>query len=317
MSEPSTPATGVPVCYRHPGRETYIHCQRCGRPICPDCMRDAAVGFQCPECIAEGRRTVRTPRTRFGGLATGLASGRASLTSLVLIGINVAVWLLITATGGNRSRLLGWLELLPQGRCTPGAASSGMFFPWVHSEAVCSTVSGHWVPGVADGAYWQLLTSAFTHVALMHIAFNMLALYILGPQLELAVGRARFLAIYLISALTGSAAVYWLAPVYQSTVGASGAVFGLMGALLVVALTVRADVQGILVWIGINFLLTVSVSGISWQGHLGGFVGGTLVAAVLALAPRGPRRTAYQVAGMTAVAALAVAAIVLRTAALA
>jgi membrane associated rhomboid family serine protease len=279
-------------------------------------MRDAAVGFQCPECIAEGRRTVRAPRTRFGALSTGLANGRASVTSLVLIGINVAVWLAITASGGDRSRLLGWLELLPQGRCTPGN-QAGVFFPRVHSEAVCSTVSGHWVPGVADGAYWQLLTSAFTHVALLHIAFNMLALYILGPQLELAVGRARFLALYLISALAGSAAVYWLAPAYQSTVGASGAIFGLMGALLIVALTVRADVQGILMWIGINFLLTVSVSGISWQGHVGGFVGGTLVAAALTLAPRGPRRTTYQVAGMAVVAALAVVAIVLRTAALA
>jgi membrane associated rhomboid family serine protease len=278
-------------------------------------MRDAAVGFQCPECIAEGRRTVRAPRTRFGALSSGLANGRASVTSLVLIGINVAVWLAITVTGGDRSRLVGWFELLPRGRCTPGG-QSGMFFPRIHSEAVCSTVSGHWVPGVADGAYWQLLTSAFTHVALMHIAFNMLALYILGPQLELAVGRARFLALYLISALAGSAAVYWLAPAYQSTVGASGAVFGLMGALLVVALTVRADVQGILMWIGINFLLTVSVSGISWQGHVGGFVGGTLIAAALALAPRGPRRTTYQVGGMAVVAALAVVAIVLRTAAL-
>jgi membrane associated rhomboid family serine protease len=279
-------------------------------------MRDAAVGFQCPECIAEGRRTVRAPRTRFGGLSTGLANGRASITSLVLIGINVAVWLAITATGGDRSRLVTWLQLLPQGRCTPGDRS-GFYFPRVHSEAVCSTVSGHWVPGVADGAYWQLLTSAFTHVALLHIAFNMLALYILGPQLELAVGRARFLALYLISALAGSAAVYWLAPAYQSTVGASGAIFGLMGALLIVALTVRADVQGILMWIGINFLLTVSVSGVSWQGHVGGFVGGTLIAAALALAPRGPRRTTYQVGGMAIVAALAVLAIVLRTAALA
>ena len=316
MSEPTTPATGVPVCYRHPGRETYIHCQRCGRPICPDCMRDAAVGFQCPDCIQEGRRTVRAPRTRFGALGSGLANGRAAITSMVLIGINVAVWLAVTVSGGDRSRLLPWLELLPQGRCTP-SAEVGVFFPRIHSEGLCTSMPAHWVPGVADGAYWQLFTSAFTHVAFLHIAFNMLALYILGPQLEQAVGRARFLALYLVSALTGSAAVYWLAPAYQSTLGASGAVFGLMGALLIVALTMRADVQGILVWIGINFLLTVSVSGISWQGHVGGFVGGTLVAAALALAPRGPRRTAYQVGGISAVAALAVVAIVLRTAALA
>jgi membrane associated rhomboid family serine protease len=279
-------------------------------------MREAAVGFQCPECIAEGRRTVRTPRSRFGAVSAGLATGSASITSLVLIGINAAVWLAITVTGGDRSRLLPWLELLPQGRCTP-SGQSGVFFPRVHSEALCSRVSGQWVPGVADGAYWQLLTSAFTHVALMHIAFNMLALYVLGPQLELAVGRARFLALYLLSALAGSAAVYWLAPEFQPTVGASGAIFGLMGGLLVVALTVRADVQGILVWIGINFLLTVTVSGISWQGHLGGFVGGVLVAGVLALAPRGPRRTAYQVGGLAVIGVLILLAIVLRTAALA
>jgi membrane associated rhomboid family serine protease len=183
-------------------------------------------------------------------------------------------------------------------------------------QAVC-TGGGHWYPGVADGAYWQLLTSAFTHVAPLHLAFNMFALFVLGPQLETVIGRSRYLALYLLSALAGSTLVYWAAPQLQPTVGASGAIFGLMGALLVVALKLRVNAQGILMWIGINFVLTLSVSGISWEAHLGGFLGGVLVAAILVYSPRGPRRTTYQVAGMGAFALLLLLAIVVRTAALA
>lgn len=304
MTENPSPQVGAPTCYRHPGRETYIRCQRCDRPICPDCMRDAVVGFQCPDCVAEGSRATRSGRTAFGGLRPS----NAGLTSFVLIGINAIVWLMIVASGGNSSRLLAWLELRPNSVC---ATDRGGFDV---TRAVCEG-RGDWLPGVADGAYWQLLTSAFTHVQPLHIAFNMFALYILGPQLELAIGRLRFLALYLLSALTGSALVYWAAPEYQATVGASGAIFGLMGALLVVALRVRANAQGILMWIGINFVLTLSVSGISWQGHLGGFVGGLLVAGILVYAPRA-RRTMFQVSGMVVVAAVTALLIIARTAAL-
>ena len=130
-----------------------------------------------------------------------------------------------------------------------------------------------------------MLTSTFTHVEIWHIGFNMLALWVLGPQLELAIGRARFLALYLLSGLAGSALVYWAAPVNQSTLGASGAVFGLMAALLVVAFKVKADYQQILIWIGINAVLTF-VFGFSWQGHLGGFLGGLAIAGILVYAPR-------------------------------
>ena len=272
-------------------------------------MRDASVGFQCPECVAEGKRTTRSGRTAFGGLRPT----DAGITSFVLIGINAVVWLAIVATGGNASRLLDYLELRARGFCDLG---NGLISVSV-DQAACTAHGATWMPGVSDGAWWQLLTSTFTHVALLHIAFNMFALYILGPQLELVVGRARFLALYLLSGLAGSALVYWAAPEYQATVGASGAIFGLMGALLVVALKLRAQVQGILVWIGINFFLTISVSGISWQGHLGGFVGGVVIAGILVYAPRGPRRTTVQVAGLVAVGAVIALAIVLRTAALA
>ena len=160
---------------------------------------------------------------------------------------------------------------------------------------MCTAQGQTWVPGVADGAYWQLLTSAFTHIEVWHIGFNMLALWVLGPQLEMAVGRVRFLALYLLSALAGSTLVYWLADPAGSTIGASGAVFGLMGALLVLAVKVRGDVRGILTWVGINAVITFLFPNISWQGHLGGFLGGALIAAMLVYAPR-KRRTAWQVA---------------------
>ena len=288
MSTPGTPPTGAseqeaPVCYRHTDREAHIRCQRCDRRICPDCMRPAAVGFQCPGCVQEGSRQTRSGRTAYGGRR----SGNPALTSQVLIGINVVVWLAIVSTGWRRSPLVDYLALLPRG---------GLF----------NTGGGQvqQIDGVADGAAWQLVTSMFTHVELAHIGFNMLALWVLGPQLELALGRTRFLVLYFVSGLAGSAMVMWFAQPYQATLGASGAIFGLMGGLLVVALKVGGDVRGLLTWIGINFVFTFLFIGrISWQGHVGGLVGGMLVAAVLVYAPR-QRRTLWQVAGVVLVVML-------------
>lgn len=300
----------MPTCYRHPGRETYIKCQRCERPICPDCMRDAAVGFQCPTCVAEGAKTTRSGRTAYGGLRPT----NAGITSMVIIALNAAVWLVLSATGRYASELYNRLALLPAGRCVP-TDSPGQFFPNVTTEQVCSAQGQTWIPGVADGAYWQLFSSAFMHIELWHIGFNMLALWVLGPQLELAIGRVRFIALYLLSALAGSTLVYWLAPTAGSTLGASGAVFGLMGALLVLAVKGRGDVRGILTWVGLNAVITVLFPNISWQGHLGGFLGGVVIAALLVYAPR-QRRTVWQVAGLIAVAVVLVVALAARTIAL-
>jgi len=263
------------------------------------------VGFQCPECISEGARSTRSGRTAYGGIRPG----NPGLTSLALIALNAAVWLLVLATGGYGSRVLDWLWLRPNGLCEVG--SRGYELP----QASCAG-QGTWHPGVADGAWWQLVTSAFTQVDVLHIGFNMLALWILGPQLEAAIGRARFLALFLISALAGSAVVYWLSPAYQPTLGASGAIFGLMGALLVLALKVRANPQQLLLWIGINIVFTFTGAHISWQGHLGGFVGGALVAAVLAWSPR-VHRARWQVAGLGALTVALVVAVAVRTAVLA
>ncbi len=298
MSTPETPPTGAseqqaPVCYRHPAREAHIRCQRCDRPICPDCMRPASVGFQCPECVKEGSRSTRSGRTAYGGKR----SANPALTSQVLIGINVAVWVAILVTGWQRSPLVDRLALLPQGalfRSADGSVTQ--------------------LAGVADGAPWQLLTSMFAHVAIWHIAFNMLALYALGPGLESAIGRTRFLLLYFLSGLAGSGTVLWLAGVHSQTLGASGAIFGLMGALLVIAVKVGGDVRSILTWIAINFVITfVFASFISWQGHVGGFVAGVLIGAVIVYAPR-EHRVAVQAAGISAIALLILVGTVLRVA---
>jgi membrane associated rhomboid family serine protease len=230
---------------------------------------------------------------------------------MVIIAINVGVWFSILLTGGRSSRLVDYLALRPNGLCfVPGQGGFEV------DSATCERNGGEFLPGVADGAYWQLLTSAFTHLELWHIGFNMLALWVLGPQLELAIGRLRFIALYLLSGLAGSALVYWASAEYGATLGASGAVFGLMGALLVIAYKVRADVQQLLLWIGINAVLTFTISNISWQGHLGGLVGGAAIAAILVYAPR-KRRTPVQAAGLALLAVAIVVAIVARTASLA
>jgi membrane associated rhomboid family serine protease len=273
-------------------------------------MRDAAVGFQCPDCVAEGRRTTRQARTPYGGIRPRTGG----LVSKILIGINAAVWALILATGGGNSLWVFRLALIPRGLCA-AEDHPGRYYPGATSGALCRTVpDGHFY-GLAAGDWWQPLTSMFTHVEVLHIGFNMLALWILGPQLELVLGRLRFLALYLLSGLVGSAAVYWLSDQATPTLGASGAIFGLMAALLVVARKARADVSQLMIWIGINAALTFFASGISWQGHVGGFVGGLVLAGILVYAPR-RSRAAWQLAGFAGVAILVALAFALRTAAL-
>lgn len=227
-------------------------------------MNSASVGFQCPHCVKEGNKGSRQTRTPYGG--ERVADPRT--TTFVLIGINVAVWLLVQATS-RTDRVVDTLALLPDS-----------------SDRRLSDGSIVNVRGVDDGAVWQILTSAFTHVQPLHIGFNMLALYFLGPMLENVLGRTRFLALYLVSGIAGSAAVMLLSNANGQTLGASGCIFGLMGALAVIALKVRGQVQQIMVWIGLNLVFTFTVGGISWQGHIGGLVGGALLGAAMAYAPR-------------------------------
>lgn len=309
MTQPQQPiAYG---CYRHPDRPTYIRCQRCGRPICGDCMISAAVGFQCPDCVAEFAKQTRQHEGPFGGTR----STNPRLTTIVLIAINVAVWLGIFLTGGSSSRLASLLALTPAGQCS-SLSQPGAYYPGV-GEIRCAVVGdGSWLPGVAQGEYWQLLTSAFTHIELMHLAMNMISLWFLGPPMEAALGRARFLAVYLLSALTGSLAVMWFSEPTTMTLGASGAVFGLIGSLIVVGLKVKADLRIAFTWLGINLIYTFLNSGVSWQGHIGGLLGGMAATAIIVYAPR-KDRTRIQWIGLAALAALTLVATAVRVAQLA
>ncbi len=274
------PADAPPVCYRHPDRETYVRCTRCERPICPDDMRSASVGFQCPECVARGAATVRAPRTSLGGRVTG----DTSRVSLTIVGINVAVYVLGLLVG-ERTLQLDYGNI---------AGQPGVF-------------------GVADGQYYRLLTAAFLHAGVFHILMNMFALAQLGPVLESALGRVRFLALYLLSALGGSVLSYLLSPQLTLGVGASGAIFGLFGAYYVVVRRLGGETRSIVTLLVINLVITFSVPIIDWRAHLGGLVTGAAVAAALAYAPRGPRRTQLQALACAGVAVLLVAAVVART----
>jgi membrane associated rhomboid family serine protease len=268
------------ACYRHPDRGTYIACQRCGRPICGDCMISAAVGFQCPECVREGARTTRQGQLPYGGRP----SSNPSATTIALIAINVAVWALLNYALRGDGLMLGIFSLNP-----------GL---------------------VGIGFWWQPLTSAFVHQEILHLGVNMLSLWFLGPSLERALGRARFLAVYLISALVGSAAVMWFSDPSTFTLGASGAIFGLIGSLLVIVLKIRGDVRNVLVWLGINLVFTFVNSGISWQAHIGGLLGGLLTTAVIVYAPR-DNRTRLQLAGLVGALLAAIVLIGVRALALA
>lgn len=253
----------TPQCYRHPGRETYISCQRCNRPICPDCMHQASVGYQCPECVREGSRRVRVPRTAAGGLLPR----QAGVVTFTIIGINVVMFLATLATGGTGGSFFRW-----------GAMLSSSAYDMQNGQI-------HLLTGVADGAYWRLITSAFLHEGFLHIAFNMYALFIFGPMLERYLGVARFIAMYLTVALGGSLFVYLLSPERALTIGASGAIFGLFAVALVLMIRQRQNVTFLLVLLAINAVISLQ-GGVSWQGHLGGFVTGAVLGLALGYAPR-------------------------------
>jgi membrane associated rhomboid family serine protease len=288
MTEPSDgkAATGVPpTCYRHPDRETWIRCQRCDKPICPDCMRDAAVGFHCPDCVKQANKGSRQHQALYGGER----SADPRLTSYVLIAVNAVIWLAITATGGSSSRLTSLLSLSPLGRCT--LDGTGAYYPSISDAPLCATVQNTtWEQGVSDGAWWQLVTSMFTHVDVFHIALNMMALFILGPALERIIGRVRFLMVYLVGGLGGSVLVLFLSGATSSTLGASGAIYAVLGALLVTFRKARLDTQFLMQNLLLGVVITVvGWRYISWQGHLGGLLGGMAVAAIVAYAPKSNR----------------------------
>ncbi len=274
-------ASGAVTCYRHPDREAHIRCTRCNRRICPDCMVNASVGFQCPECVRAGNKGVRQARTALGGRV----SDDPGYVTKVLIALNVLAFIAQTASSVFERRLI----LI--GRAFDGAS----------------------VVGVAEGEYYRLLTGAFLHSGFLHIALNMYALFLFGPALEAALGRLRFVVVYVVSALGGSALSYAFSAPNQASLGASGAVFGLLGAFFVVNRRMGRETSGLVVLVAINLVLGFVVRNIDWRAHVGGLVTGAALALVLAYAPRA-RRGPLQTAGVVVVLLVVLALVAWRTA---
>ncbi|MFK0138159.1 rhomboid family intramembrane serine protease [Streptomyces murinus] len=282
--------SAVTTCFRHPRVESYVRCTRCDRFICPSCMRDASVGHQCVDCVKEGARSVRQARTVFGGRIAAVP-----LVTYALVGLNVVAYLVELARPSFEYRF-----------------------------AMLGTTPAGYVPqGVAHGDWYRLLTGAFLHLTpgegtfgITHILFNMVALWNIGRVVETQLGRVRYLALYLLSALGGSVLELLLIP-ESYTVGASGAIFGLGAAYWVMGRRLGHDMRevnrymaGLLLWLVISAGLT------SWQGHLGGLLAGAVVTLAYAYAPRGPRRALVQAGVCVALLALLVALAWLKTASL-
>jgi membrane associated rhomboid family serine protease len=242
--------------------------------------------------VKEHTKTTRQHQGSYGGSI----SANPRLTSIVLIAINVAIWGIIQMTAWAKVQyfVIQFLGLLPRGLCVV-ADQPGAYYPDLTKNACQRIAEGHWVPGIADGAWWQIFTSIFTHVAITHIALNCLCLWFLGPPLESLLGRLRFLVTYIVSGIFGSLAVYWLSSETSLTYGGSGSLFGLMGCLLVVLWLRKSDVRQLLMWLGLNVMITfIGGSHISWQGHLGGLVGGALLGCIWGLVPAGQNRDRTQ-----------------------
>lgn len=275
------------MCFRHPGRETYVSCSRCGRPACPDCLRSAPVGQQCVDCI-RGKSPEAGPRPRQARTAFGGRQVSAPVVTWTLVGINVLLYLAVIA----RPSIADNLEMV-------GYAANG------RGGAI----------GVGAGQWYRLITSAFVApsggLGITDIAFNMWALIVVGPPLERILGSARYLAVYLLSALAGGVFLYYLVALNQPALGASGAVFGLFGAWFVISRRRGLDSRAILGLIVINLVLGFVVPRIAWQDHIGGLITGAVLTAAYVYAPR-RRRSLIQGAATVAVLAVLVLAVVVR-----
>jgi membrane associated rhomboid family serine protease len=273
------PSAAAPLtCYRHPNREAGVRCTRCDRPICPECMREASVGFHCPDDAAVGRRTQRPLRSSIGAVLRD----SPPYVTIALVVLNVVVYL-VTAVQSHT----GLTD--PSARTPP----SSLFYKW------------QLVPYFVyhQHEYYRLITAAFLHANLLHIGTNMLSLCFVGPYLERSLGWWRYLSLYFLSALGGSAAVYALGSADVAVVGASTAIFGLLGACLVLVRRLNLDLQWVLMIIVLNFVFTFSIAGISRLGHIGGFVAGALAGLAMGGLPNTRRRLSdrVQLAGLAGV----------------
>jgi membrane associated rhomboid family serine protease len=272
------------TCYRHPDRVTGLSCSECGRPICTECMTMAPVGIRCPEHSGRPQGAQRVA----SGVRRASFEGAGAKVTRALIGINIGVYIAELATGGGVNGLGS--TIYEKGVLIASAFDS----------------SGHLV-GVAHGDWWRLITAAFLHYGPFHLLLNMLALYWFGSLLEQRIGSGKFLMLYLVSGLAGSAGALVWSPL-TPTVGASGAIFGILGAGLVLEqqrdYVFGGSALGIII---INFILTFSISSISKGGHIGGLIGGIVCA--LGLTRFGRGHAAYGRAGAIGIATIALVGI--------
>ena len=267
-------------CYRHPDRETGLSCSDCGRPICTDCVTFAPVGIRCPDHSGKGTGPTRVART----VRRASAEGAGAVVTRTLVALNVGVYLAQLGEGAGMNANSGWIF-------EKGALVGPRI---MYGDQV--------IEGIQGGEWWRLLTAAFLHYGPLHLGLNMLALWWFGGVVEQALGRGRFLMLYLVSGLAGSAGALLVHP-HDVTVGASGAIFGIMGALLVLEWQATGSVMGqAMTLIALNLVFTFTMSNISIGGHLGGLAGGIL--GTLALARFGRGHAAYGRIGIVGVAGL-------------
>jgi membrane associated rhomboid family serine protease len=260
-------------------------------------MNAAAVGFQCPDCVREGSRTVRAGRTVFGGST----AGERGTVTYVLMAVNIGMWVL---------GLLWALALGANGQQLVQLVTSGGGPELYYLSAAAHSPFG----GIADGEFWRLLTADFVHIGILHLALNMYGLWILGRECERLVGRWRFLMLYLLSGIGGSVLVYMFQNV--DSAGASASLFGLLAAMFFFFRKLKANLGGLAGLIVLNLAITFFVPGISILGHLGGLAAGAVIGLGLAYAPRGAARLPVQVGTMVAVAIVMGVLVAVRTAGL-
>jgi len=273
-------------CYRHPDRETGLSCSECGRPICYECMTPAPVGIRCPEHSGKPQGVQRVTSAAHRA-TTGIGSRRLNAVTMFLIGLNVAVYLAELALGGQSNGTGNWI--------------------YEHGVLIANAAYGNGAPaGVANGEWWRLITAAFLHYGPIHLGLNMLSLYFVGSILEQIVGRWRYVLLYFVSGLAGSAGALVVTP-NSPTAGASGAIFGVLGALFVLerrgVIATGGQVLGLIV---LNLVFTFAIPGISIGGHLGGLAAGILLMLAFTRFPRSWQLSAAA-AAVVAAAALIVA----------
>lgn len=284
-------------CYRHPDRLTAVSCSDCGRPICPDCMVFAPVGIKCPDHASGPARVHPAHRgtAQMRRIAIQKPAGLRGLAPVTrfLVVFNVLVYLVQLGSGAGFNADSGWI--FNHFALLRDAAYCSEYGLCRASDALAGA-------GLAHGEWWRLITSAFLHYGLIHLIFNMLALWWIGGPLEEAIGSRRYVLLYLVSGLAGSAGALIASP-NGVTVGASGAIFGVMGALLIMQYQATGTFGGpALTLIVLNLALSFMGSGISIGGHIGGLVGGA--AAGLALSRFGKGHMAYGRIGLVGYGAL-------------